>query len=120
MATSDLPLQTLKVGTYTFTITEGEQSDIPEFCDVFDGAFANNLIFTTMSGTADRALLRKKDLEYWNKQWNMSGRRHFKVVDDATGYVIPGCLRLFYCASLRRFSSVIMTIVTVLGGKAYI
>lgn len=86
MATSDLPPQTLKVGDYTFTISEANYDDIPDFVDAFSAAFSDNLLFKTMSGTGDPALLRQKDLAYWEGQWNMSGRRHFKVVDEATGY----------------------------------
>lgn len=85
MATSDLPPQTLKVGEYTFTISEATAEDIPSFIDTFDAAFADNILFSTMSGTADPALLREKDLVFWTSQWTMSGRRHFKVVDEGTG-----------------------------------
>lgn len=85
MATSELPPQTFKAGKYTFTISEGTHEDIPAFVDTFDAAFADNLLFNTMSGTGDPALLRKKDLLFWESQWTMSGRKHFKVVDEATG-----------------------------------
>lgn len=85
MATSDLTPQTLKIGEYTFTISEGRDEDIPGFVDAFDAAFADNLLFSTMSGTADRAVLREKEIAFWKGQWAMSGRRHFKVVDEANG-----------------------------------
>ncbi|KFY03651.1 hypothetical protein O988_01325 [Pseudogymnoascus sp. VKM F-3808] len=87
MATSELPPQTFKAGEYTFTISEGTAEDIPDFIDAFDAAFADNLLFRTMSGTADPAALRKKDLAFWKSQWTMSGRRHFKVVDEGTGKI---------------------------------
>jgi hypothetical protein len=87
MATSDLPPQILSVGTYTFTISEAGESDIPEFCDVFDSAFTGNLLFNTMSGTGDRAALREENIGFWKKQGVISGRRHFKVVDEGTGCV---------------------------------
>ncbi|KFY98683.1 hypothetical protein V500_01569 [Pseudogymnoascus sp. VKM F-4518 (FW-2643)] len=87
MATSNLQPQTLSVGTYTFTISEGGESDIPEFCDVFDSAFAGNLLFNTMSGTGDRAALREENIAFWKKQGVISGRRHFKVVDEGTGKI---------------------------------
>lgn len=85
MATSDLPPQTLKIEEYTFTISEATAEDIPGFVDVFDASFADNLLFSTMSGTGDRALLREKDIAYWEGQWTMSGRKHFKVVDEGNG-----------------------------------
>ena len=85
MATSDLPPQTLKIGEYTFTISEATAEDIPSFIDTFNAAFADNLLFRTMSGTGDPALLREKDFVFWTSQWTMSGRRHFKVVDEGTG-----------------------------------
>ncbi|ELR09848.1 hypothetical protein VC83_06506 [Pseudogymnoascus destructans] len=87
MATPDLPPQTLKIGEYTFTISEGKDEDIPGFVEAFDAAFADNLLFSTMSGTVDRAVLREKDIAFWKGQWTMSGRRHFKVVDEATGKI---------------------------------
>ncbi|KFY07655.1 hypothetical protein V492_06940 [Pseudogymnoascus sp. VKM F-4246] len=87
MAISDLPPQTLKIGEYTFTISEGTHEDIPGFVDAFDAAFADNLLFSTMSGTADPALLRKKDIKFWEGQWTMSGRKHFKVVDESNGKI---------------------------------
>lgn len=85
MASSDLPPQTLKIGEYTFTISEGKHEDIPGFVDAFNAAFGDDLLFRTMSGTGDRALLREKEIASWEGQWTMSGRRHFKVVDEGTG-----------------------------------
>lgn len=85
MAPSDLPPQTLKVGEYTFTISEGKHEDIPGFVDAFNAAFDDSLLFRNMSGTGDPALLRKKEIALWEGQWTMSGRRHFKVVDEGTG-----------------------------------
>lgn len=85
MATPELPPQTFKVKDYTFTISEGTHEDIPDFIDAFDAAFVDNQLFNTMSGTGDPALLRKRDIKFWEGQWTLSGRRHFKVVDEATG-----------------------------------
>lgn len=85
MATSDFPPQTWKIGEYTFTISEATDGDIPDFVDVFGAAFADNLLFSTMTGTGDSALLREKDIAFWVGQWTMSGRRHFKIVDEGNG-----------------------------------
>jgi hypothetical protein len=104
MATSDLPPQILSVGTYTFTISEAGESDIPEFCDVFDSAFTGNLLFNTMSGTGDRAALREENIVFWKKQGVISGRRHFKVVDEGTG-----CVFLFRSLSFFSHSLVLLS-----------
>jgi hypothetical protein len=70
----------------TFTVLPAEREDLRTLVEIFHEAFATHPEFSLIYAKCDMEEVIRRDVEDYEREFDIPGRRFFKLVDGENGY----------------------------------